>query len=63
VQRYLDALETADRMQPVEIEARTERLQEKIKKLATKLSSYAALNPNNRRYIAGRPCPEMQGQD
>ena len=27
------------------------------------LSSYAALNPNNRRYIANRPCPEMQGQD
>lgn len=33
VQRYLDSLETADRTQPVEIEARTERLQEKIKKL------------------------------
>ena len=33
VQRYLDALETADRTQPVEIEARTERLQEKIRKL------------------------------
>ena len=33
MQRYLDALETADRTQPVEIEARTERLQEKIKKL------------------------------
>ena len=27
------------------------------------LSSYAALNPNNRRYIAHRPCPELQGQD
>jgi hypothetical protein len=33
VQRYLDALETADRTQPGEIEARTERLQEKIKEL------------------------------
>src|SRR6476661_5654630 len=33
IQRYLDALETADRTQPVEIAARTERLQEKIKKL------------------------------
>ena len=33
IQRYLDALETADRTQPVEIEAKTERLQEKIKKL------------------------------
>jgi hypothetical protein len=27
------------------------------------LSSYAALNLNNRRYIAYRPCPELQGQD
>ncbi len=33
IQRYLDALETADRTQPVEIEAKTERLQEKIKTL------------------------------
>jgi transposase len=33
VQRYLDALETADRTQPAEIEAKTERLQEKIKTL------------------------------
>ena len=27
------------------------------------LSSYAALNPNNRRYIAYRPCPDLQGRD
>jgi len=27
------------------------------------LSSHAALNLNNRRYIAHRPCPELQGQD
>jgi transposase len=33
IQRYLDALETADRTQPVEVEAKTERLQEKIKTL------------------------------
>jgi transposase len=33
IQRYLDALETADRTQPPEIEAKTERLQDKIKKL------------------------------
>ena len=31
IQRYLDALETADRTQPAEVEAKTERLQEKIK--------------------------------
>ena len=33
IQRYLDALETADRTQPAEVEAKTERLQDKIKKL------------------------------
>ncbi len=33
IQRYLDALETADRTQPAEIEAKTERLQDKIKRL------------------------------
>lgn len=33
IQRYLDALETADRTQPVEAEAKTDRLQEKIGKL------------------------------
>ncbi|MDQ0086598.1 transposase [Variovorax boronicumulans] len=33
IQRYLDALETADRTQPAQVEAKTERLQDKIKKL------------------------------
>jgi transposase len=33
IQRYLDALETADRTQPVGLAAKTKRLQEKIKKL------------------------------
>lgn len=33
IQRYLNALETADRTQPAEVEAKTERLQEKIRKL------------------------------
>jgi hypothetical protein len=33
IQRYLKALETADRTQPAEVEAKTERLQEKIKTL------------------------------
>jgi transposase len=33
IQRYLDALETADRTQPAELEAKTERLQDKIKTL------------------------------
>ncbi|WP_213959977.1 MULTISPECIES: IS1182 family transposase [unclassified Variovorax] len=33
IQRYLDALETADRTQPADLEAKTERLQEKIERL------------------------------
>ena len=33
IQRYLSALETADRTQPPELEAKTTRLQEKIKQL------------------------------
>jgi transposase len=33
IQRYLDALDTADRTQPAEVEAKTERLREKIKTL------------------------------
>jgi transposase len=33
IQRYLDELETADRTQPAEIEAKTARLKDKIKKL------------------------------
>ena len=33
IQRYLEALETADRTQPIEAEAKTDRLQEKIKTL------------------------------
>src|SRR6476660_7561087 len=32
IQRYLDALETADRTQPAEIQAKTERLQGKVQK-------------------------------
>lgn len=37
IQRYLDALETADRTQPAEVEAKTERLQDKIKKLRNQM--------------------------
>jgi transposase len=33
IQRYLNALETADRTQPAELEAKTERLQDKIDRL------------------------------
>ena len=41
IQRYLDALETADRTQPAEIQAKTDRLQGKIQKMRRK----RAVNP------------------
>jgi len=37
IQRYLDAMETADRTQPAELEAKTERLQEKIERLRAQM--------------------------
>ena len=37
IQRYLKALETADRTQPAELEAKTDRLQEKIKRLRRRM--------------------------
>ena len=37
IQRYLNALETADRTQPAELEAKTDRLQEKIKRLCRQM--------------------------
>ena len=37
IQRYLDALETADRTQPVELQVKTDRLQDKITKLRQKM--------------------------
>lgn len=37
IQRYMDALETADRTQPAEVEAKTERLTEKIKTLRAQM--------------------------
>jgi len=37
IQRYLDALETADRTQPAEMQAKTERLQGKIQKMRQRM--------------------------
>jgi transposase len=37
IQRYLDALETADRTQPAEIQAKTERLQGKVQKMRQRM--------------------------
>ena len=38
IQRYLDALETADSKQPEEVDAKTERLAQKIKKLREQMT-------------------------
>lgn len=43
IQRYLDALETADRTQPIEMQAKTERLQGKIQKMRQRLQELQAV--------------------
>lgn len=43
IERYLAALETADRTQPAEVEAKTERLQEKIKTLREQMRRMDAI--------------------
>ena len=43
IERYLAALETADRTQPVEVEAKTERLREKIKTLREQMRRMDAM--------------------
>jgi len=43
IQRYLDALETADRTQPTEIEAKTDRLQGKIQKMRQRMQELQAI--------------------
>ncbi|MFL9904752.1 IS5/IS1182 family transposase, partial [Paraburkholderia fungorum] len=39
IQRYLSALETADRTQPAELEAKTTRLQDKIARLREQMQN------------------------
>ncbi|MEK8085430.1 IS1182 family transposase [Aquabacterium sp. A3] len=43
IQRYLEALDTADRTQPVEVQAKTERLQGKIQKMRQRLQELQAM--------------------
>ena len=43
IQRYLDALETADRTQPTEMQAKTERLQGKIQKMRQRMQDLQAV--------------------
>lgn len=43
IQRYLDALDTADRTQPIEVQAKTERLRGKIQKMRQRLQELQAV--------------------
>jgi transposase len=49
IERYLTALETADRTQPAEIDAKTERLREKIKTLREQMRRMDAMREELRR--------------
>ena len=51
IQRYLEALETADRTQPMEVQAKTRRLGEKITRLRERVKELAMLKE------------QLQGQD
>jgi transposase len=43
IQRYLDAMETADRTQPTEMQAKTERLQGKVQKMRQRMQELQAV--------------------
>ena len=49
IQRYLDALATADRTQPAEVEAKTERLREKIQTLREQMRRMDAIREELKR--------------
>jgi transposase len=49
IERYLAALETADRTQPAEVEAKTERLREKIKTLREQMRRMDAIREELKR--------------
>jgi transposase len=54
IQRYLNALETADRTQPAEIEAKTERLHEKIERLRLQMRQLDELKEQLRTHPDGQ---------
>src|SRR4030095_14851953 len=59
IERYLAALETADRTQPAEVEAKTERLREKIKTLRDQMQ---AMEPT-REELKRRPEGQLSQTD
>jgi transposase len=54
IQRYLNALETADRTQPAELEAKTERLQEKIERLRRQMRQLDGIKEQLQRQPEGQ---------
>src|SRR5215468_520207 len=54
IERYLAALETADRTQPAEVEAKTERLQEKIQTLREQMRRMDAMREELKRQPDGQ---------
>jgi len=54
IERYLAALETADRTQPPEVEAKTQRLQEKIKTLRAQMRRMEAMREELKRQPDGQ---------
>ncbi|MBS1135146.1 MAG: transposase [Burkholderiaceae bacterium] len=59
IQRYLDALETADRTQPAGVEAKTERLREKIKTLREQMKRMEAIGEQ----LKGTPDEQISETD
>ncbi len=59
IQRYLDALETADRTQPAEVEAKIERLQDKIKRLRDQMRQL----DQTREQLRGKPDGQLSDTD
>lgn len=59
IQRYLDALETADRTQPAEIESKTVRLREKIERLRSQMRRLGKLKQR----LQGQDDAQLSGTD
>jgi len=59
IHRYLQALDTADRTQPAEVEAKTERLQEKIKTLREQMRRLDTI----REQLKQQPEPQLSVTD
>jgi transposase len=59
IQRYLDALATADRTQPSDVEAKTERLREKIERLRRRMQQLDQLEAQ----LKSQPEPQLSLTD